>query len=116
MEKRQAPQTPNVDAQDVEMHDADGDLNAGSQRRKRTRTRQGWEWTIGSMRREHTHDVLALAIHDQSLDNSKAENRGVGAARKGPVLVSAGMDASLSLYSVPGFKTQVSSDEKCAFL
>lgn len=110
VEKRHAGPTSDLDTQDTEMDDAGVNLNGGS-RRKRTRTRQGWEWTIGSMRREHTHDVLALAIHDQSLDDSKAENRGVGSARKGPVLVSAGMDSSLSLYSVPGFKTQASDQE-----
>ncbi|CAM9496327.1 unnamed protein product, partial [Hapterophycus canaliculatus] len=115
VEKRQATPTSDLDTgtymHDTELEDAGVDANAGS-RRKRTRARQGWEWTIGSMRREHTHDVLALAIHDQSLDDSRVENRGVGAARKGPVLVSAGVDASLSLYSVGGFKTQASHDKR----
>ncbi|CAN0277610.1 unnamed protein product, partial [Scytosiphon promiscuus] len=110
VEKRQAAEasTLELDAQDREIDGRGVDVKAGV-RRRQTRTRQGWEWTIGSMRREHTHDVLALAIHEQSLDNTRVKNRGVGAARKGPVLVSGGMDASLSLYSVPGFKTQASS-------
>ncbi|CAN0109291.1 unnamed protein product, partial [Ectocarpus sp. 8 AP-2014] len=56
------------------------------------RMRQGWEWTVGSMRREHTHDVKALAIHEQSLDE-RTEGGGIGVARKGPVLVSGGVDA-----------------------
>lgn len=103
LEKRQAAS----DSADMD-GDSDGDGDAGS-RPARTRTRQGWEWTVGTMRREHTHDVKALAIHEQSLDGSpEVGGGGVGAARKGPVLVSAGVDASLSLYSVPGFKTQAS--------
>lgn len=89
--------------------DLDADAGtAGSSATASRRTREGWEWTLGSVRREHTHDVYALAIHDQSLEGG-AETGGAGAARKGPVLVSAGVDASLSLYSVPGFKTQASS-------
>lgn len=71
-----------------------------------TENPQGLEWTVGSMRREHTHDVHALAIHGKTL-KGRVEEGGVGSARKGPVLVSGGVDASLCLYSVPGFKTQV---------
>lgn len=95
LEKRRAASASHVDAANL---GDDADALGGPRR-----TRQGWEWTVGSMRREHTHDVKALAIHGQSLDGGR-----VGAARKGPVLVSAGVDASLSLYSVPGFKTQAS--------
>lgn len=101
LEKRQAASTSSLDSADAD--DADANADAVEATSRRTRTRQGWEWTVGSMRREHTHDVKALAIHDQSLEGGR-----VGAARKGPVLVSAGVDASLSLYSVPGFKTQAS--------
>lgn len=91
------------------------DLDAGtgsSATSANRRTREGWEWTLGSVRREHTHDVYALAIHEQSLEG-RAEEGGAGAARKGPVLVSGGVDASLSLYSVPGFKTQASGFRFC---
>lgn len=110
LEKRQAGSTSTLGSADMAVDDPDSesDANAESRRiRPRERTRQGWEWTVGTMRREHTHDVKALAIHDQSLDESE-ESRGAGAARKGPVLVSAGVDASLALYSVPRFKTQAS--------
>lgn len=89
--------------------DTDLDAGAGTGGSATTasrRTREGWEWTVGSVRREHTHDVYALAIHEQTLEGG-VETGGAGAARKGPVLLSAGVDASLSLYSVPGFKTQV---------
>lgn len=98
LEKRQAVSTLPSDMEDAM---DDGQTPA--------RMRQGWEWTVGSMRREHTHDVKALAIHEQSLDE-RTEGGGIGVARKGPVLVSGGVDASLSLYSVPGFKTQASND------
>lgn len=98
LEKRQAVSTSASDMEDA--------MDEG---RARTRMRQGWEWTVGSMRREHTHDVKALTIHEQSLEE-RTEGGGIGVARKGPVLVSGGVDASLSLYSVPGFKTQVSND------
>ena len=87
---------------------ADVDVDAEESAMKPpARRRQGWEWSLGSMRREHTHDVHAMAIHQQSLDGN-AKDGGVGVARKGPVLVSGGVDASLTLYSVPGFKTYVS--------
>ncbi|CAM9326903.1 unnamed protein product [Ectocarpus sp. 6 AP-2014] len=98
LEKRQAVSTLPSDMEDAT---DDGQTPA--------RMRQGWEWTVGSMRREHTHDVKALAIHEQSLDE-RTKGGGVGVARKGPVLVSGGVDASLSLYSVPGFKTQARND------
>eukprot|EP00903_Cladosiphon_okamuranus_P017749 g16338.t1 len=111
LEKRQAGSNSTlgstdmvVDGSDVD-NDDDGSLPESRRTRPRSRTRQGWEWTVGTMRREHTHDVKALAIHNQSLDVSE-ESRGAGAARKGAVLVSAGVDASLALYSVPHFKTQ----------
>lgn len=110
LEKRQAESSSNLDSADmaVDGPDADAEDDTGSRRTiTTTRTRQGWEWTVGTTRREHTHDVKALAIHDQSLDE-REESRGAGAARKGPVLVSAGVDASLALYSVPRFKTQAS--------
>lgn len=97
------PETGGFDETDL---DADADTS-GSPATASRRTREGWEWTVGSVRREHTHDVYALAIHEQSLEGGVAVG-GAGAARKGPVLVSAGVDASLSLYSVPGFKTQAS--------
>lgn len=83
----------------------DGEVVGGSSKVSR-RPRQGWEWSIGKVVRAHTHDVHALAIHEQTLDGT-AENGGAGAARKGPVLVSGGVDASLWLYSVPGFKIHV---------
>lgn len=106
LERRQAPisaAAPDGDA-DVDMgYDAGGNTPSTGRR-----TRQEWEWTVGGMRREHTHDVHALAIHEQTLEGQWREgDGGVGAARKGPVLMSAGVDASLSLYSVPGFQTQV---------
>lgn len=113
LEKRQAESTSTSILDPAGMavdDDDDDDANAASRRtrpRAHVRTRQGWEWTVGTMRREHTHDVNALAIHDQSLDE-RDEKRGAGAARKGPVLVSAGVDASLALYSVPRFKAQAS--------
>ncbi len=111
LEKRQATLDSADMSNESDDSDDDGDSDTAGSRRIRVvaRKRQGWEWTVGTMRREHTHDVKALTIHEQSLDGS-AEGGigGVGAARKGPVLVSAGVDASLSLYSVPGFKTQAS--------
>lgn len=110
LEKRQAASTSSLNTANMAVDDPDFDDDANSESRRtrpRSRTRQGWEWTVGTMRREHTHDVKALAIHDQSLDD-REDNGGAGAARKGPVLVSAGVDASLALYSVPRFKTQAS--------
>lgn len=74
----------------------------------RGRARQVWEWSVAGMHREHTHDVYALAIHAQSLDGEVGDG-GVGAARKGPVLISGGLDTSLSLYSVPAFKEKVTN-------
>lgn len=82
--------------------DAEGEAMMSSRRR-----RQGWEWSVGNMRREHTHDVHAMTIHEQSMEG-RIEERTPGAARRGPVLVSGGVDASLALYSVPRFKKFVS--------
>lgn len=71
--------------------------------------RQEWEWSVGHTVRIHTHDVRALAIHEPSIERRSSD--GVGRkGRKGQVLVSGGLDTSLSLYSVPGFKTLVSDE------
>lgn len=59
------------------------------------------------MVRVHTHDVQALVICRPPVESMSGGQR-VGKARKGHVLVSGGVDTSLSLYSVPGFKTLVS--------
>lgn len=104
LERRQAS-TSASGADSIDAPDMDAAAPGGAMAVSRL-ARQGWEWTVGSMRREHTHDVHALAIHGQTLDG-RVEDGGIGAARKGSVLVSAGVDASLALYSVPGFKTQV---------
>lgn len=60
-------------------------------------------------RRLHTHDVYALAIHRRSLEGTSRGGGGgeSGAARRGPILVSGGLDASLCLYPVPTFREQV---------
>lgn len=107
LERRQAF-TPDVGEQSVDFRDTADEIESRASTASQ-RTRQGWEWTLGSMRREHTHDVNALTIHGPTLDGT-VEDGGIGAARKGAVLVSAGIDASLALYSVPGFKTQASAD------
>lgn len=84
------------------------DMDAEAEAMKFSRSRrQGWEWSVGTMRREHTHDVHAMTIHDQSMEG-RIEEKSPGAARRGPVLVSGGVDASLVLYSVPRFKQFVS--------
>lgn len=110
LERREAshPSADEENGDDAGDTDEDDQMGAGVSRRPR----QGWEWSVACMQREHTHDVHALAIHEQMMEGSVADG-GTGAARKGPVLVSGGLDASLSLYSVPGFKTQVGESWVC---
>lgn len=106
--ERQQASLSATEADSLADADAGGDKAESAMAAPSRRTRQEWEWTVGSMQREHTHDVHALAIHEQTVEG-RVEDGGVGVARKGAVLVSAGVDASLSLYSVPGFKTHVST-------
>lgn len=83
--------------------DSDSEINQPMSRIPR----QEWEWSIGHTVRIHTHDVRALAIHEPSIESRPSDGR-VRKGRTDQVLVSGGLDTSLSLYSVPGFKRLVS--------
>lgn len=101
VERRQASHDPADTEGDHDEGDGVEATNAVSRQ-----PRQSWEWSMTSMHRKHTHDVHALAIHKKSLDGHLSDG-GIGVARKGPVLVSGGLDTSLSLYSVPAFRDKV---------